>query len=39
MKDVSEVFAFRSNFGRNVGVLFGTIASIYIATKGIQYIR
>ncbi|XP_031621814.1 putative uncharacterized protein DDB_G0291812 isoform X7 [Contarinia nasturtii] len=38
MKDVSEIIGFRSHFGRNVGVLFGTIASIYIATKGIQYI-
>ncbi|XP_055318931.1 putative mediator of RNA polymerase II transcription subunit 26 isoform X7 [Sitodiplosis mosellana] len=37
MKDVSEV-CYRSLFGRNFGVLIGTIASIYIATKGFQYI-
>lgn len=39
MKDVSEILCYRSIFGRNVGVLIGTIASIYIATKGFQYIR
>lgn len=39
MKDVSELLCYRSVFGRNIGVLIGTIASIYIATKGFQYIR
>lgn len=39
MKDASEMLCYRSLFNRNIGLLIGTIASIYIVTKGVQFIR
>lgn len=39
MRDLAYLFGTRAAFSHFFGIIIGTIATIYIATKGIQYAR
>lgn len=39
MKDLAEVLSTRTAYGRGLGVFVGTIASIYVMTRGFYFLR